>query len=95
MHDLSDEATGLPPLDEVNPESSFLVGEYLTGNEGIITLGDQDIEVSYFSIRGVIYDDEGIGQYAQQHIAIPSVDLRSILKGWLESLGDTPPESPA
>lgn len=85
MHDLSDEATSLPPLQVVQPEYSVYVLQWLLGVEGIVVDSDQDVPVRYLSVRGITVDG-GRPQYSQVHLAIPHHAIRPLLEQWLELL---------
>jgi hypothetical protein len=85
-HDLSDEATRLPPLNDIRPEYSIFVLQWLLGIEGIVTDGDgSDVPVRYLSVRGITVDS-GQPQYSQVHLAIPHHAVRPLLQRWLELL---------
>lgn len=87
MRDLSDEATGLPPLKDIHPDYSVYVLQWLIGVEGIVTDAEQgrDVPVRYLSVRGVTVDN-GQPQYSQVHLAIPHHAVRPLLEHWLELL---------
>lgn len=94
MHDLSDEATNLPPLQIVQPEYSVYVLQWLLGVEGIVVDQDRDVPVRYLSVRGMTVDN-GQPQYSQVHLAIPHNAIRHLLEQWMEMLdneeaGDEP-----
>jgi hypothetical protein len=90
---VSDEATGLPPLEEVETQSSLVVcawdaGSGIAGHPG---MGDP-IPVRWLHVRGLVNtdDDDGV-QWGQLHIAVPvehALDVAAALaKGTTEELG--------
>lgn len=86
MIDVSDEATGLPPLEEITPEASLLALAWEIGHEGLVSVEGQTMAVRYLSLRGVQFDEDGSGEYAQLHVAMPVDGLVDLLKMWLEQL---------
>lgn len=80
----SDEATGLPPLEEVEPQSSLVVLAWTSGT-GVVAnpgLGDA-VPVRWLHVRGLINTDGDDGvQWGQLHIAVPvehAVDVAAAL----------------
>lgn len=81
MIDVSDEATGLPPLREVHPEDAILALEWVVGNRGSATMTDDtELDVYYLSFRGLILDEEGNPQYGQIHVAMPSEAMPTLVE---------------
>lgn len=103
MFDVSDEATGLPPLHEVAADSAMFAMHWMLGVEGLVTLPGEDapVPVKYVSFRGVIQDPDGECRFGQVHIALPYQAVRPFLAQWdavLDELPDLPdvgPDSPA
>lgn len=94
---VSDEATGLPPLEEVDPADSILCMAW-HASEGIAAspATREPIAVRYLSVRGLVRADRGPDdphavEWGQIHIAVPveaAVDVAAALaKGTTEDLG--------
>lgn len=71
----SDEATGLPPLEEVDPDSALLVLAW-SASIGVVAIPDEDapVAVRYLSLRGLTRSTPGDPtkvEWAQFHIAVP------------------------
>lgn len=86
MFDLSDEATGLPPLREVAPEDSIMALQWQLGTEGIVTLEGESTPVRYLSVRGLQLDEDGEAFYTQVHIALPHDLIAPMLEAWRSQL---------
>jgi hypothetical protein len=86
MIDTSDEATELPPLNDVTVEHSLVALRWTIGTEGLVTLEGEDMPVHYLSVRGLGMDEDGAIDFQQLHIAMPTDDLRPLLEAWLERL---------
>lgn len=83
MVELSDEATGLPPLEEVEEEDAILVLAWAT-TEGVVAspTAVEPAAVRYLSVRGLIVGEKGLPQWAQVHLAVPieiAVDVAAAL----------------
>lgn len=88
MYDISDEATGLPPLSEIDADDSIFVVAWQLGSEGLVNLeSEAPVPVRYLSLRGVVKTDDG-AEYSQVHIAFPHNLVRPMLETWLEQLDD-------
>lgn len=82
----SDEATGLPPIDEIEAETTLVVLAW-AGSEGIAarTSGGEieaDTAVRYLHVRGLIVGGPTGVEWAQIHIAVPvehAVDVAACL----------------
>lgn len=94
MIDVSDEATGLPPLHEVHPEDAILALSWTLGNEGLVTVPtvDEPMAVRYVSFRGLILDEDGKSQYGQIHVAVPTQAVGPLLEQWAQTLQDDTPD---
>ena len=90
LHDLSDEATELPPLHHIATEDSMLALQWMVGAEGVVDLVDETLPVRYLSLRGLALNEEGAAEYVQVHIALPHHAIRPLLEQWLKTLDDTP-----
>lgn len=83
---VSDEATGLPPLENVDPDNALLVCAWV-GSVGVAMMPGQDdtIAVRYLSVRGITRGKPGdphSAEWAQFHIAVPvehAVDVAAAL----------------
>lgn len=90
---VSDEATGLPPLHEVENESSLVVAAWDAGTGMVAHPGlGEPIPVRWLHVRGLVTNEDGDGvQWAQLHIAVPvehALDVAAALaKGTPEELG--------
>lgn len=92
----TDEATGLPALDVVEPASSLVVVAWAAA-AGIVSspLQAADIPVRWLHLRGLARavpgDDPHVVDWAQMHIAVPvdhALDVAAALaKGTTEELG--------
>jgi hypothetical protein len=73
---VSDEATGLPPLEELGDDETLVVLAWSSG-EGLASnplAGDVPVAVRYLHLRGVANSDLAAGvvaEWAQLHIAVP------------------------
>ncbi len=76
---LSDEATGLPPLHEVEPEIALL-GMAWVVTEGIVQspFTGETTAVRYLSVRGLA-QPEGQPEWHQAHIAIPAEAIPGLI----------------
>jgi hypothetical protein len=89
----SDEATGLPPLEEVEAESSLVVCSWTTGSGLVENPGiGEPVPVRWLHVRGLINNDDNSGvQWGQLHVAVPVdavMDLAAdLVKGTTEPLG--------
>lgn len=96
MYDTSDEATGLPPLQQVEVEGSILALNWVFGVEGLVSVVDEsDLPVRYLSVRGLIISDEGTAQWGQVHVAVPHDALRPMCEGILKALDDYEADTPS
>lgn len=68
---LSDEATGLPPLDEVDGANAMLVLAWVT-SDGLASLAREGEPVRYLSARGLTQAADGAVEWAQAHLAVPT-----------------------
>lgn len=84
--DVSDEATGLPPMDHPDELSNALLA--LTGakgGEGIATIpgSDDTVAVKYLHLRGLIrqdpYDLNAGADWAQVTLAIPAAIVDAVI----------------
>jgi hypothetical protein len=68
----SDEATGLPPLDELGDDETMVVLAFASG-EGIVARPDgESVSCKYLHARGLATDPEGgPTMWVQVHLAIP------------------------
>lgn len=102
--DMSDEATGLPPLDEVDHFNTLLPLMWHLGHEGLVSIKasdhEADMAVNYLSLRGYVPDEQGGFASGQIHIALPTesiVALHEALETLMSRLNlevDTPEGSP-
>lgn len=83
---VSDENTGLPPLDQVDPDDTLLVCAWVGGTGVAMTPGsDETIPVRYLSVRGLTRGTPGdphSAEWAQFHLAVPvehAVDVAAAL----------------
>lgn len=86
--DPSDAATGLPPLEDVEPEIALLAVKAAYG-EGVVTIPftDGTTAVRYLSFRGLVQGVAPSGvEWAQVHIAIPVADVQAIIDALQETL---------
>jgi len=92
----SDDATGLPPLEIIEPETTLVVAAW-DATEGVAarTAGGEieaDVPVRYLHARGLIQGGPTGVEWAQIHLAIPvelALDVAAaIAKGTTEQLGD-------
>lgn len=92
---ISDAATGLPPLEEVEPEHAVVVVSWAS-SEGIVVspLTSEMVPVRFLSVRGLASSIEGDlkkPDWVQTHIAVPvehALDVAAALaKGTTEELG--------
>lgn len=72
----SDQATGLPPLEQIGPDDyPMLVLDWM-GGEGIVVSPhtEQTIPVRYLHLRGLVRSDEpgATAEWVQFHIAVPA-----------------------
>ena len=72
---VSDEATGLPPLDEIGTDVAMLAAAWASG-EGLVTVPftSEIVAVRYIHIRGLVPNPDGgpgDAEWAQVHIAVP------------------------
>ena len=95
MYDLSDEATGLSPMESVRPEESILTLQWQLGMDGSVNLNGEDVPVKYFSVRGIQVDENGDSFFTQVHIALPPTVFRPMLEIWqrVAEVDDAPPAS--
>lgn len=86
--DISDEATGLPPLSEILGGEDLMVAlQWQIGAEGVVTIEDEDVDVQYLSVRGLeIAGEEGQARWVQVHVGIPTVALPDLLAEWQKRL---------
>lgn len=88
----SDEATGLPPLADVESEVTLLVLAW-TASEGVVqTPDDKIVAVRYLSVRGLMTSGDPTDvAWAQCHLAVPVKDALNVAaalaKGTTEELG--------
>lgn len=91
---MSDDATGLPPLDDVEPAAAILVLAW-AASEGVATspYDGATQAVRYLSVRGLVRsapgDDPSAVEWAQVHLAVPveaAVDVAASLAsgGWVD-----------
>ena len=99
-YDFSDETTGLPPLEQFQPEHGMLVMRWAVGTEGIVEYAGETMPVKYLSVRGLVLDDDGL-RYNQVHLAIPAHAAEALIEhleeGWFDEvwrLADQDPDSP-
>lgn len=90
---LTDEATGLPPLEQVEADHALLVVAW-TASAGVATspLTGAAVPVRFLSVRGLSNGPGGRPEWAQVHLAVPvehAVDVAAALaKGSTEDLGE-------
>lgn len=95
-HEATDEATGLPPLAEVDEMMTLVVVDY-TAQEGLVggSLIDPPVPARYLSLRGLMLPPPDAGhnhpaEWYQVHVAVPvdiALDVAAALaKGTTESL---------
>lgn len=92
---LSDEATGLPPLAQVEDERALFVLDWYT-SEGIVLSGftNETKAVKFLHARGLVRGERGGAEveWAQAYIAIPTevvMELAAdLVKGTTEPLAD-------
>lgn len=93
----SDEATGLPPLENVENELAILALVW-TASEGVVAspLTEEPQAVRYLHVRGIVAGDGGPDDtpvWAQAHIAVPfdvAMEMAAALaKGTTEQLEET------
>jgi hypothetical protein len=88
---LTDEATGLPPLEEADPEASMVVLAW-AASEGIVAGASPEPQaVRWLHVRGLALQEDGTGaQWTQLHFAVPvehALDVAAALaKGTTEDL---------
>lgn len=88
---VSDEATGLPPLEEVEDDLAMLVVAWYA-SEGVAAspLTNEPQAVRYLHARGLVTGKDGTPEWAQVYLAVPveaSVELAAALaKGTTEQL---------
>lgn len=85
---VSDEATGLPPLDEVEPEIALL-GMAWAVTEGIVQspVTEETVAVRYLSVRGLVHGpDGGPVEWNQVHIAVPAEALGDLVRSLQEPM---------
>lgn len=83
---LSDAATGLPPLEDVDPNDALLVLAW-SASVGVATspATSETVPVRYLSVRGLVRgrpDDPQSAEWAQFHLAVPvehAVDVAAAL----------------
>lgn len=94
---LSDEATGLPPLEVIEQEGTVVVLAY-AASEGVsaLTLDDKvakgtEQAVRYLHVRGIAASPDGGVEWVQCHLAVPvecALDVAAALaKGTTEDIG--------
>lgn len=92
---VTDQATGLPPLEQVDPGDTILLAAY-AASEGVAMspASGQAIPVRYLSVRGLIRgdaDDPRSAEWGQIHVAVPVEHVMdvcaSLAKGSTEDLG--------
>jgi hypothetical protein len=79
---VSDEATGLPPLEELNDDETILVVAWASGS-GVAQspMAEETVPCRYLHLRGVAQGPDG-PEWAQIHIAVPvehAVDVAAAL----------------
>lgn len=92
---VSDEATGLPPLEQVDPDDTMLVCSWV-GSVGVAMVPgrDETIAVRYLSVRGITRGTPGdphSAEWAQFHLAVPvehAVDVAAALASGGQFDGD-------
>lgn len=69
---LTDEATGLPPLDELGDDEVLVVLAWASG-EGLAQLPDSPtpLAVRYLHARGLAKAPDGTVEWVQVHLAVP------------------------
>lgn len=82
---VSDEATGLPPLEELNEDEVMIVAAWASG-EGVVQtpLAVEPIAVRYLHLRGLALSDDGTPEWVQAHVAVPvdhAIDVAVALGG--------------
>lgn len=87
---VSDEATGLPPLEEIGDDETLFVCAW-AGGDGLVHFPEGDnIAVRYLHLRGLTSDPGEPPVWAQIHIAVPveyCLDVAATLaKGTTETL---------
>lgn len=94
---LSDEATGLPPLENIENELTILALAW-SASEGLVAspLADEPQPVRFLHVRGIIPGDGGPEDtpiWAQAYIAVPfdvAMEMAAALaKGTTEQLDET------
>lgn len=86
--DASDEATGLPPLEEVDHETSSLVITWVLGAETVGSINGEVVPFKILSVRALepAADAEGKADWTQFHLAFPDELVRPLLETWLALL---------
>lgn len=79
----SDEATGLPPLHEIDVAATIVLLAW-DATEGMVSMPNgESIAVRYLHVRGVTHSEDGTTiDWAQAHIAVP-VDVVMEVAGHL------------
>lgn len=88
-YDDSDQATGLPPLDEPDPGDGMIMTSHAV-SEGLIAHPKGDQAVVFLSVRGLVRDDRarsGVG-WAQFHIGVPHEQLPKLIAELSMGLGE-------
>lgn len=79
---VSDEATGLPALDELGDDPAVLVLAWATGEGLVSSPASGAVEACVFlHVRGLVPGELGPGSadWAQAHLAIPRDELEQVL----------------
>jgi len=83
LPDPSDEATGLPPLEDIEPRMAILAVKLCAGDGAVaipFTNPPDTTQVKYLSFRGLVPTGAMLNQveWAQVHIAVPLGDLPAL-----------------
>lgn len=100
---LTDEATGMTPLEEPTPEDSLLAMKWTFGTQGEVSWdgfegsgdsdGDDSAVVHYLSFRGIGVDEEGVASVRQVHIAMPWGAIGAMVDQLTQLLAELDPAS--
>ena len=90
--DASDEATGLPPLEEVDHSAASMVVTWMLGAESIGSVNDEPVPFKILSLRVLepVEEEDGAADWTQLHLAFPDELVRPMLETWLSLLDKEP-----
>lgn len=87
---VSDEATGLPPLGDLEDDTTLVVLAW-DASEGLAATSSGSVAVRYLHLRGVMQGGPSGAEWAQIHVAVPvehALDIAAALaKGTTTELG--------